>query len=92
MPSVFLDQLEDPHADLSRAWDREHDRHVVSRLLELVRDDFEPNTWEAFRRVALEDESADDVAESFGISLDALYAAKYRIFRRLREEAGRLLD
>src|SRR5262249_47025885 len=31
-----LNELEDPHSALSKLWDREHDRHVARRLLELI--------------------------------------------------------
>src|SRR4051794_20857840 len=31
-----LAQLADPDSDLSRLWDREHDQHVLRRLLELL--------------------------------------------------------
>src|SRR5438132_3479657 len=36
-----LDELEDPHSTLSQLWDREHDRHVAQRLLELIQPEFE---------------------------------------------------
>jgi RNA polymerase sigma-70 factor (ECF subfamily) len=29
----FLERLSDPHGDLAREWDREHDKHVVETLL-----------------------------------------------------------
>src|ERR1700682_278464 len=44
---ALLDQLEDTHSDLARNWDLEHDQHIMGRLLELVRPDFGPATWEA---------------------------------------------
>jgi RNA polymerase sigma-70 factor (ECF subfamily) len=31
-----LQQLEDPSSELAKAWEDEHDRHVVRRLLELI--------------------------------------------------------
>jgi RNA polymerase sigma-70 factor (ECF subfamily) len=46
-----LAQLDDPHSELSRQWDEEHDRHVLRRLLELAEPCFEPTTMAAFRRV-----------------------------------------
>ena len=47
---ALLHRLEDPHDDLARTWDREHDEHVIGRLLQVVRLDFDGRTWEAFRR------------------------------------------
>jgi RNA polymerase sigma-70 factor (ECF subfamily) len=87
-----LNELEDPHSDLSRLWDREHDRHVARRLLELIEPEFEATTWRAFQRVALDGAKPPEVATELGISLNAVYLAKYRVFRRLREEMQGLTD
>src|SRR5437868_2432250 len=57
-----LDQLADPNSGLSRQWEREHDQHVTQRLLEMIRPHFEPTTWRAFQRVALEGATPDAVA------------------------------
>ena len=81
-----LDELEDPHSTLSQLWDREHDRHVAHRLLELIEPEFEPSTWRAFHRLAVDGLGPGVVAEELGISLNAVYLAKYRVLRRLRQE------
>ena len=55
--AVLLDQLDDPTSDLSRRWDREHDRYVLDRLLQLIEPaDFEATTWLAFRRQVIDGE------------------------------------
>lgn len=87
-----LQQLEDPNGSWDRLWDREHDRHVAHRLLELIEPEFEPATWLAFRRVALEGTPATAVAAELAISLNAVYLAKYRVLRRLRQEMRGLAD
>ena len=88
----FLAQLEDPHSDLSRQWDEDHDRHVLDRLLRLVEPDFSAQTWDAFRRFAIEARPAATVAAELGISENTVLQAKSRVLRRLREEAGGLID
>ena len=88
----FLSRLEDPASDLATQWDREHDRYVFNRLLEIVRPDFQPNTWEAFRLFAQEGQPAAQVATGLGISEAAVILAKSRVLKRLREEAGALID
>jgi RNA polymerase sigma-70 factor (ECF subfamily) len=87
-----LDELEDPHSDLSRQWDREHDHHVAHRLLQMLEAEFEATTWQAFRRVALDGTRPPEVAAELGLSLNAVYLAKYRVLRRLREEMRGLTD
>jgi RNA polymerase sigma-70 factor, ECF subfamily len=91
-PAVgFLDRLEAPDGDLAREWDQDHDRHVFERLLAIVQPDFQPTTWEAFRRFALDGLPAAQVAEESGLSENAVLQAKSRILKRLRAEAGDLL-
>lgn len=87
---AFLHQLEDPNSDLSRQWDEDHDRHVFGKLLALVRPDFQPATWEAFSRFALDGRPAAEVADELGIGEEVVFQAKFRILKRLREEAAGL--
>lgn len=88
----FLNDLEDPAGDLARQWDRDHDRHVVDRLLALVRPDFTALTWAAFEALTLKLQPAAEVAAELGLTVDAVLQAKSRVLRRLRREAGEFLD
>lgn len=87
-----LDQLEDPESGLSQIWDREHDEHVTRRLLEMIKPRFEAKTWQAFQRVALEGAAVDAVVEELGITANAVFIAKSRVLKLLREEGQGLLD
>jgi RNA polymerase sigma-70 factor (ECF subfamily) len=87
-----LVQLADPNSELSRQWDREHDRYVLGRLLELIAPLFEPSTLAAFRRVALDGVAPARAAEELGLSLNAVLVAKSRVLSRLRQEAEGLID
>lgn len=89
---TLLAQLEDPASALSRDWDRDHDRHVIQKLLALVKPDFDAVTWNAFTHFALEGQMAAAVASELGISPNAVVLAKYRILKRLREAAAGLVD
>ncbi len=62
------------------------------RALELVRAEFENRTWEAFWRAAVDGHAAADIAEDLGMTLHAVYKAKSRVLRRLRQELDGLLD
>jgi RNA polymerase sigma-70 factor (ECF subfamily) len=88
----FLERLSDPHGDLAREWDRDHDKHVLEKLLAVVQSDFSPATWEAFRRFGVEGAAAGSVALELGLSENAVILAKSRVLKRLREEAGDLLE
>jgi RNA polymerase sigma-70 factor (ECF subfamily) len=90
--AAALGQLEDPHSDLSRRWDEEHDRHVLRRLQELIEPEFSATAWRAFRRTVLDGERAAAVAAELGTSVNAVLLAKSRVLRRLREEARGLVD
>ncbi|HEX5103080.1 MAG TPA: sigma-70 family RNA polymerase sigma factor [Pirellulaceae bacterium] len=88
----FLHQLEDQDSGLSRLWDEEHDRHVTHRLLEMLKGDFEPKTWQAFTRMALDGLPAADVAQELGLTTNAVFIAKSRVLARLRQEAAGMVE
>jgi RNA polymerase sigma-70 factor (ECF subfamily) len=90
--TVALQQLADPQSDLNRQWDEEHDRYVLSCLLDLVDEEFEPTTVRAFRRLALDGVSGAEAAQELGMSVAAVYVAKSRVLQRIRQEAEGLID
>lgn len=87
-----LQELEDPQSPLAQAWEAEHDRHVVRRLLELIGPQFEPSTLQAFRSVVFDGQKPAQVAAELGISVNAVLLAKSRILRQLRREMDGLLS
>ena len=88
----LAEQLADPQSDLSQNWERDHDGQVLRRLLDLLAEEFAASTVQALRRLTLDQAAADAVAQELGISVGAVYIAKSRVLRRLREEAAGLLD
>jgi RNA polymerase sigma-70 factor (ECF subfamily) len=65
---------------------------VARRAIELVRAGAEDRTWKAFWRVAVDGQPAADVAIELGMTVKAVYEAKYRLLKRLREELGDLME
>lgn len=65
--------------------DSDTETQFVRRALEMIRNEFEERTWQAFWRTAIEDQSATDIAEELGLSPGAVRTAKYRVLKRLRE-------
>jgi RNA polymerase sigma-70 factor (ECF subfamily) len=59
---------------------------LVHRALQVIRGDFQPQTWQAFWRVVIEDRSAVQVAEELGLTPAAVRQAKYRVLCRLHDE------
>jgi RNA polymerase sigma-70 factor (ECF subfamily) len=86
-----LQQLEDPHSESSRLWDREHDAFLMQRALERLALEFKPATWRAFQRVVVDGAEAEVVAAGLGLSVNAVCIAKSRVLRRLREELAGLV-
>jgi RNA polymerase sigma-70 factor (ECF subfamily) len=89
--TAALQQLADPESDLNRQWDEEHDRYVLGCLLDLVEQEFEPATLQAFRRLAVDGASGAEAAEQLGMSVSAVYAAKSRVLQRIRQQAEGLI-
>jgi RNA polymerase sigma-70 factor (ECF subfamily) len=59
---------------------------LIRRALQVMQSDFEPTTWRACWDVVACDRAAAEVANEFGISVDVVYSACYRVIRRLRHE------
>lgn len=64
---------------------------LYHRALELVRAEFEPRTWEAFWRCAVDGHAPALVAADLGVTPAAIRKAKSRVLHRLRQEIGDLL-
>ena len=62
------------------------DRSVYLRCVELVRAEFEGRTWEAFWRATVDGRPPAEVAAELGMTPGAVYIAKSRVLKRLREE------
>lgn len=88
---IDLDDLPDPSSD-DDEWASEYRQHLTRRAIELMQTDFEPASWKACWKVIVEARPAAEVASELGLSVGAVYAAKFRILARLREELAGLLD
>ena len=66
-------------------------RHAMRRALQSIQHDFEPKTWTAFWRLAIDGHSSAEIAEDLGMTPVGVRQAKARVMRRLREEFGELV-
>ena len=65
---------------------------LVSRGLAQVQVEFQPRTWDMFRRVVIDQLPTGLVAEEFRVSPAAVRQARSRVLRRLRQQLGDLED
>ncbi len=80
----FFDGIADESA-LEAAWDHEWQQAVLQQCLQRVRAEVQPATFEAFELFAGRGWSAERVAAQLGITQNAVFGAKRRILRRVRE-------
>jgi RNA polymerase sigma-70 factor (ECF subfamily) len=84
IPVKVLPETIDPN-------DTESDIYLAQRGLAMIRVEFEPRTWQAFHSLAVEGRKAADVGAELGLSIGAVYVAKSRVLKRLREELQGLI-
>jgi len=73
-------------------WEREYDQHLVARALEVMKAEFQPTSWQACWETAVNGRKAADVAGELGISEGAVFVAKSKVLRRLREELAGMME
>lgn len=71
--------------ELERAWDEEWRQAVLRQCLDEVRRTMDPRSVEAFELFAWKGHSAQDVAERLGLTANAVFIAKHRVMKRIRE-------
>jgi RNA polymerase sigma-70 factor (ECF subfamily) len=85
LPAARVDEDEDEDSHEETA-----ERLLLSRGLDLIRDEFEERTWKAFWWTAVDGRDTKDVALELGMSPGAVRVAKSRVLHRLRAELGEL--
>ena len=70
----------------------EYRRYLANRCLQLMQAEFPATVWKACWAALTSGRPAAAIAAELGISIDAVYTAKYRVLRRLREQLDGLLD
>jgi RNA polymerase sigma factor (sigma-70 family) len=90
-PENGLDDLPAPGADPAAIFEQECERRLFAWAAEQVRGRFQPATWQAFWRTAVDGASGKAVAAELGLSIAAVYLAKGRVMTALREQV-KLVD
>lgn len=87
VPATQITQSDElPDVDhQSELWEEDWRDAVLEQCIEEVRREVEPTTFAAFAKFAREGRPAREVAAELGISENAVFGAKRRILRRIRE-------
>ena len=80
-----LEQCPSKGCDIEELVDDEHRRAVFRWAAAEIRPEFQEATWQAFWLSSIEGQSVDDVAVKLGKTVGAVYAARSRIMRRLKD-------
>lgn len=70
---------------LEEIWEHEWRETTLEHCLQQVRQEFDAKTFRAFELFAHEGLPAKDVAEQLGMTSNAVFIAKHRILKRIRE-------
>jgi len=70
----------------------EFERHVVHRALKIMKADFEEKTWMACWEQIVNDKKGKEVAAMLGMSVAAVYQARTKVLRRLRQDLMGIID
>lgn len=87
-----LNEIPQPeNSDLSSEWDADYERQLFHYSANLVRQDFTPTTWQAFWKTAVDGQSGKDVADELGLTPAAVYLAKGRVMKRIKDQVQLLV-
>ena len=61
-------------------------REIFRWAARQIEKEFQPDTWQAFWRTAIEDRTCEDVAHELNKGVGSIYAARSRVMKRLQEK------
>lgn len=83
-------EIADTRNDLARCLERELRQDLFREAAARVAQRIDARTWEAFSLLSQERRPGNEVAERLGMTVAAVYMAKSRVLKMLREEVRRL--
>jgi RNA polymerase sigma-70 factor (ECF subfamily) len=86
---AFDQAQEDP---LRLLEEKEHRQYLVQQMLQMVKPEFPPSTWQLFDAYVMQRRTPQEIAASHKISITTVYAAKCKVLQRLRIELDGLLN
>lgn len=89
---MLATELEDDRSRLTLTWDQQHDLYLLESFLQQLSERFSPQNIQVFRRVGINQESAQEVADDLGMSIGTVRVAQHRIMQALKELGKGLLE
>ncbi|TWT93961.1 RNA polymerase sigma factor [Stieleria varia] len=83
---IWLDQIPEYLESKEPPEQPDEERKLMHRALAMIQSEFSEQTWQAFWRMTVENQSAQAIGEDLGMSPRAVRQAKYRVLCRLRNE------
>jgi RNA polymerase sigma-70 factor (ECF subfamily) len=81
---------EEPSRSEEEEWDRDRAVHLFRAAARRVQARSNPLHWEAFVRLALQNQSGQEVSAALGLSPTNVYAIKSRLMKEIKDEVRRL--
>ena len=79
-------------SDEAKIWADEESRAILKFAAANIRHEFSEDSWLAFEHTLVQGMSVEAVADSLKKTSGAIYAARARIMRRLKQESQRIAD
>lgn len=77
---------------LEAIWDEEWSQWIIRHCIEAVRPQFKPKTFKAFELFVVQELPAKEVAEQLKMTENAVFLAKHRVLKCIREMHRELLE
>lgn len=81
-----------PNQDVWQEQEEQESHFLFRRAVELIHAEYSDRDWQVFRAVVMFGQSAQEVADSMQLTLNAVYLVKSRILQRVKSEFQGLLD
>jgi RNA polymerase sigma-70 factor (ECF subfamily) len=78
--------------DAERFWEADYQQALAQRALQIMQADFAPTTWRACWETVVRGRPLEEVAQELGLTANAVYIARCRVLRRLRQELNGLVE
>ena len=90
--TAMIGLIEDqPSVEEERDWDLHYKKRLFEWAANRVKSKIATNTWEAFWRITINEESVEAVSESLEMSPGAIYVAKSRTIVALKRELAEVM-